>query len=417
MPSTSEVIQKTDRMRRQSGPPGIGRGERGRVVVIGAASVAETTGREHGPIRGGRQAASGRTLRGVRSVGHGRRRTWRTCWPGSSRSRTAGRSRSASSTTAGSAPCSGRSGRSRTSSTGRGSATRSTPLLTDVPIGAPHPGPRARLLRPADRRRHRDRRRRPVDARGRGRRPRRLLGHGRQARGPGDAPRDAHGRRPRRLSRPRSRSGPAARSTGPSRSLLSWIGFVILVGGRVRRRRRRLRPRQHGQPPRLPGQRDEVDRPRAGRRRRDPRGPARQGEARDQHARPRPPGRDDPRPPRPVRPRRRPAVRRHDRRRDDPVPVARLALPAHRRPPARGPAVYDQPTYEVRRGEHGWEGRRTRPDASRAGASTGESRRSPIRPSSSWSAPRARASRRSPPATSPPERCCRPTRSGPARPG
>jgi nitrite reductase/ring-hydroxylating ferredoxin subunit/uncharacterized membrane protein len=25
----------------------------------------------------------------------------------------------------------------------------------------------------------------------------------------------------------------------------------------------------------------------------------------------------------------------------------------------RGPAIYDQPTYEVRRGEHGWEGRRT----------------------------------------------------------
>jgi nitrite reductase/ring-hydroxylating ferredoxin subunit/uncharacterized membrane protein len=27
----------------------------------------------------------------------------------------------------------------------------------------------------------------------------------------------------------------------------------------------------------------------------------------------------------------------------------------------RGPALYDQPTYEVRRGEHGWEGRRTQP--------------------------------------------------------
>jgi nitrite reductase/ring-hydroxylating ferredoxin subunit len=25
----------------------------------------------------------------------------------------------------------------------------------------------------------------------------------------------------------------------------------------------------------------------------------------------------------------------------------------------RGPALYDQPTYEVRRGDHGWEGRRT----------------------------------------------------------
>ena len=58
---------------------------------------------------------------------------------------------------------------------------------------------------------------------------------------------------------------PADRTRRRSRS--SIIGFLLVTAGAYRRRRRRLRLRQHGQPPRLPGRRDEVDQARPRRRR------------------------------------------------------------------------------------------------------------------------------------------------------
>ena len=48
--------------------------------------------------------------------------------------------------------------------------------------------------------------------------------------------------------------------------VLGIVAFGLVSGGGVRRRRRRLRPRQHGQPPRVPRCRHEVDQARARRR-------------------------------------------------------------------------------------------------------------------------------------------------------
>ncbi len=126
----------------------------------------------------------------------------------------------------------------------------------------------------------------------------------------------------------------------------------------LRRRRRGLSPGQHGRPPRLALDGHEVA---VARGRRDRRRRAGQGQARDPGPRPRPDRRDDPGPPRSVRPRRRAAPRGHAHRR------ASSSAPGMARgsrwPPAgggRGPTVYDQPTYEVRPAEAGgYEARRS----------------------------------------------------------
>ena len=145
--------------------------------------------------------------------------------------------------------------------------------------------------------------------------------------------------------------------------LISIGSFLIPVGRRLRRRRRGVRPRQHGQPARVPRRGHEVDR--AGTRRDrggrlDPGGQAGEGQARHQPARPRPPGRDDPRPARHVRPRWWAAVRGAR------SSTETIECPWHatRYGTANGhlvagPSVYDQPAYEVRAREGGgWEARR-----------------------------------------------------------
>ena len=58
----------------------------------------------------------------------------------------------------------------------------------------------------------------------------------------------------------RSSDGCPASRTRPSPRACWSIGLLARPGRRLRRRRPRVRPRQHGQPPRVPRRRDEVDR-------------------------------------------------------------------------------------------------------------------------------------------------------------
>ena len=98
------------------------------------------------------------------------------------------------------------------------------------------------------------------------RRRRRLHRHRRHRPDAGDAPLDADGRgarRARRLARRCARRAPADRTVA-DRPVV--IGVPDRHGRRLRRRRRRLRPREHGQPPRVPRRRHEVDRARPRRR-------------------------------------------------------------------------------------------------------------------------------------------------------
>ena len=192
------------------------------------------------------------------------------------------------------APCSARSGRSRTCSTAAGSATRSTPAVTDIPIGLLLA--RSSSTCSASRRRPTSPSSATIAVHARRRRDRR------SPTTPTPTARPGRGRPLHAtlmvvalvvLLVSLGRCAPATRPTGRSPVALSDRRLPrSSTAGRLRRRRRRLRPRQHGQPARVPRRRDEVDPPRHRRRRRPrddlPEATPTKAEGRDQRPRARP---------------------------------------------------------------------------------------------------------------------------------
>ena len=160
-------------------------------------------------------------------------------------------------------------------------------------------------------------------------------------------------RRSRRLRAARCccRLGP--RGVRPVARLLSFAGYGAHGRGRVRRRRPRVPDGQPGRPARVRLALDEVE---GARRHRGAGGHAGQGEGRRGHARCLYRATDgDPITALScgVRARGRAARQGRGRGRLRPVPVARIAVPLADGHVARGPAVYDQPVYEVRETDGG----------------------------------------------------------------
>ena len=158
--------------------------------------------------------------------------------------------------------------------------------ITDVPVGRPSSsgGARPPGLRCGGR--PGDRPDRGVHGRGGHHRGRRLRRHRWDCAVAGDPPLDNHGRGP--PGPPRLAGLRAAGADGSVAIVLAIVALGVFGGRRVRRRGRRLRVRQHGQPPCVPRCRDEVDQARH-RRGGGPRGAARphadQSEGRDQRPR------------------------------------------------------------------------------------------------------------------------------------
>ena len=234
-------------------------------------------------------------------------------------------------------------------------------VLTDVPIGAFTLALVLDFFGQHTVRRHRDPRRRPVDGRRRGRRVRGLHRHGRQPPGPGrPSTRRSWSSRSSSTS-PRSaiRAGGPARPDRAGRPVVDRVPDPVRRG--VRRRRRRLSSSatwSTAMPGAAAARSGSPSSPEGGDD--DPRGHAGQGEARHQQPRAHPAGRDDPRArttsaPTPAG--RCPQGTLVDGAIECPWHGSRFRLTDGRL--RRGPALYDQPAYEVRRGEHGWEGRRT----------------------------------------------------------
>jgi len=108
--------------------------------------------------------------------------------------------------------------------------------------------------------------------------------------------------------------------------VLLVVGYLVITAGAA------VGGDLAGQPPRLAGRRLEVGAARPRRPRRHPGGRSDAGKGRPERTDPHPDRRDDPRPPRHVRTCRWATARGHACRRHHPVSVARLEVPAHRRP-------------------------------------------------------------------------------------